>query len=150
MKPDPDQNSMARPPVSFRRVAIASKVHHATELATLWKQWPHIHFTSMWPVICLSANGKGKPVSVWQEDNFAAIRNAEFLIVYAEDNDTLKGGLVEVGYAFAHGLPIYVIGMNRVEQLGEWQLHKQCKRVPSLDAALTEITNTLNYPKEKA
>lgn len=138
-------NEIKRPPNTFRKVAIASKVHHAPTLVKLWREWPQIHFTSHWPMVVQHADGRGKPATVWQEDNFAAITQSEFLMVYAEDHDDFKGGLVEIGWAFACRIPIYVCGMNRIEQLGEWQLHNQVRRRPSKEVILQEITDSLNY-----
>lgn len=38
------------------------------------------------------------------------VRAADLLILYCEPGDTLQGCLVEIGAAFASGLPVYCIG----------------------------------------
>ncbi len=60
-------------------------------------------------------------------------------IVYAEDEEHLKGGLIELGAAIAGGATIYVIG--HVPELRTVQFHPRVNLVSSISDAIKKIKN---------
>jgi len=78
-------------------------------------------FSDLW-LRCISETGK-----------------AERVIVYAEEGDELKGGLVEVGAALANGTPVFIVG--RVEPLKTARNHPLVTEVETLEEALAALAS---------
>lgn len=110
-----------------RRIYTASKTRHAP----LWKERRECGFNviSTW-IDEAGAGESASMVDLW----IRCVREAseaDALIVYAEDGDVLKGGLVEVGAALASGKPVYAVGPVQ----GSWVEHPLVLRCSTLDGA---------------
>lgn len=90
------------------KVAWASKRHHADKI--LATRQDGFWYCSRWLETANLAANASKPASHWMEENFSDIRDADWLVVYAEKGETLKTALVEVGWAMAWGKPVIVVG----------------------------------------
>lgn len=116
------------PACSKRGIYTASRVRHANK-------W-------------LKLRGEGVPiVATWideagvgQTDNYPDLwrrcieeaASAEAVLVYAEEGDSLKGALVEVGAALGSGTPVFCVGPME----GSWVQHPLVARCESLESAL--------------
>lgn len=90
------------------KIAIAAKVEHAAKLAAISKDGFHI--TSRWIWMAASGQENMKPVTHWQQENFDDIEAADFVILYLEPGDKLKGALIEIGYAVRAGKQVWIAG----------------------------------------
>lgn len=90
------------------KIAIAAKVEHAPKLAAIHKDGFHI--TSRWIWMAASGQESMKPVTHWQQENFDDIEMADFVILYLEPGDKLKGALIEIGYAVRAGKHVWIAG----------------------------------------
>lgn len=96
------------------KVFIASKVRHAEMLRGLRTtiNSDGIHFNARWLETVNLPYNSTKPVSHWQQENLDDINSADAVFVYAERGEHLKGALFELGYAYAYGKPIYLVGQT--------------------------------------
>lgn len=90
------------------KVYISAKLHHAAKLAAL--RVDGFHINARWIEMAESGRKRMKPVTHWQQENFDDITTAHFIILYVEPSDDLKGSLVEIGYALAHGKRVFIVG----------------------------------------
>lgn len=121
-------------------VYIASKTKHAPKWKALRESG--VPIISTW----IDEAGIGETkcfTDLWRRCIDEA-KNAERMIVYAEDGDELKGALVEVGAALAGGTPVYVVG--KVEPLKTARNHRLVTEVSSLEEALRATTPTPSQP----
>jgi hypothetical protein len=81
---------------------------------------------SRWPYI-IGHVPESDSNGFWSND-FSDIDDSDCVIVYAEGDDQLRGALVEVGYALAKGIPVYVIGEH--ECYGTWIGHPLVTTIP--------------------
>lgn len=92
------------------KIYFVSKLHHAHK----FKEWalnnPNHHVVSKWiysesefPQV------KEHAVNFWVDD-FRDIDFCDAVVVYVENGEKLRGGLVEVGYAIAREKKIILIG----------------------------------------
>lgn len=123
-------------------IYIASKTKHAAK----WKELraSGVPIISTW----IDEAGIGETKSfedLWRRciDETAS---AERLVVYAEDGDELKGGLVEVGAALASGTPVWIVG--KVEALKTARNHKLMRQAASLKEAFSGIRRVGASPVE--
>lgn len=123
------------------RVYFASKRIHADMLRALRPDG--FHFNGRWLETANLAINAAKPASHWLEENFSDIKEADFVVVYAEDGETLKTALVEVGWAMAWGKPVIVVGTH--ESYQPWRAHKErVSFAPNVEAALLDIKRRMN------
>lgn len=129
----------------FLRVYFASKTSHAQKWRDLDLNSKVLKVTSRWLKQVILDNGdiinksrdigrQGKDIRdfaarCWIEDQ-QDIQCADYLVLYAEAHEHLRGGLVEAGIAMEHGVPIIVIGQH--PDYGSWQWHPQVMRLVSL------------------
>lgn len=121
----------------------ASKLIHATKLLGLRDQWPKIHFTARWPVVRDISSEQSRPAAHWLMDNVDDIIRSQVVLVYVEKDDHLKGGLVEVGIAWAHGKQIYLVGDH--EDYSKWKFLPRVHRCKDLEDACRRISSLTNY-----
>lgn len=111
-------------------VYIASRTRHAAR----WRQLRAngFHIISTW----IDEAGPGE--SACMKDLWGrCVREASMasrLIVYAEPEDLLKGALVEVGAALAHGVPVFVVGTS--PSVSSWTNHYLVTICDSIEEAL--------------
>lgn len=126
----------------FLRVYFASKTSHAQKWRDYDLNSKVLKVTSRWikQVIldgeCVIANPKVKgelrdfASRCWIEDQ-QDIQGADYLVLYAEEGEHLRGGLVEAGIAIEYGIPVICIGSH--PDYGSWQWHPMCMRLDSLE-----------------
>lgn len=105
-------------PNAIARVYIASKIRHAEMLKSL--SMDCIHFTARWPLVCNLTQYANRPTVQWMDDNFHDIARSHAVLVYVENGEHLKGGLVEVGYALAHDKQIFLVNPHH-EDYSHWK-----------------------------
>ncbi len=132
------------PPPNKPRVYTASKLDHADLWLHLVDEWPEIEFTARWPVDYLAnfykdAGIDGRQFWIIDEED---VRAADFVMVYGEPQDVLRGALVEAGMAIGLGRRVIVVGDNPF--YGTWQYHPLVTRVESLEVARGMIS-TLHW-----
>ena len=109
-----------------RGIYIVSKVRHAPK-------WRALRDHGLLPIIStwIDEAGEGETqdlTDLWHRC-IAEATSAECLIVYAEPDDVLKGGLVEVGAALGSGVPVYVVGRQPRWTWCEHELVTECASV---------------------
>lgn len=65
------------------------------------------------------------------------VKVSSALIVYGEENDKLRGALIEAGIAIGQGMLVIVVG--DCPDFGTWQYHPTVTRAGSLEHAKTMI-----------
>lgn len=116
------------------RVYTASKLSKAQMWRELYKQWPHVYFHARW----LKHNEIGTPDlqeyagRFWLEDE-EDVRYADALLLFAENDEHLRGALVEAGMAIAFKIPVIVVGNH--PDYGTWQHHPGVQRVADFNEA---------------
>lgn len=118
------------------RVYTASKLKHAAMWREMCATTPHIQAHARW----LKHNAMGTPpdtpehaAEFWMQ-NEQDVRDADAVLVYAAEDDHLRGALVEAGIAIATGVPVLVIGNHH--DYGTWQHHPCVTRMDDLASAL--------------
>lgn len=122
----------------FLRVYFASKTIHANKWRGYDLRSPILKVTGRWikQVIIddgdLLKRGHGREMSArcWIEDQ-QDIQCSDYLVLYAEEGEHLRGGLVEAGIAIEYGIPVICIGTH--PDYGSWQWHPMCMRLESLE-----------------
>ena len=98
---------------ALQRVYCASPWRRASMWGTL--KFPQINVVSTWhhrEMLDTVSDATALPEvcrAHWMLD-FAEIRQADHLLVYAEHKDRPNGTLVEVGYALGHDMPVHLVG----------------------------------------
>lgn len=119
------------------RVYVASKITYATMFKEVQKNHLDIHFTMRWHFYAgQMADSPEYARHFWQHD-IADILRSDFLVLYGEPEDRLRGALVEAGVALASGIPVIVVGEHT--DYGTWQYHPAVVRVINLNQALSYI-----------
>ena len=116
------------------------KVYTASKLAQapLWKrlivEWWEIDFTARWVVQHVGTTPDHPCFAriFWEHDH-ADVASADVVLLYAEANEHLRGGLVEAGIAIALDKKVIVVGEH--PDYGTWQYHPNVHRVPDLEHA---------------
>src|SRR5882757_10378261 len=109
----------------FLRVYFASKTVHAPKWRSIDLNSPVLKVTGRWIKQVILDNGdilekshdRHFSARCWIEDQ-QDIQCADYLVLYAEDGDHLRGGLVEAGIALEHGVPVILIGNH--PDYGSW------------------------------
>lgn len=123
------------------KVAIASKLRHASKFVELRRaEQGNVYITSRWPIAAGMGSEALRPTHDWLSDNFADIERCDFLLVYVEDGEHLKGGLIEVGYAVAHGKRVFLAGQH--EDYSHYQHDRtRFERCHSIQDAVDRMKN---------
>jgi nucleoside 2-deoxyribosyltransferase len=120
------------------RLYTASNLRHAEKWRALCAESRHVQCHARW----LKHSAMGTPdtaehaAEFWPQDE-QDVRDADAVLVYAEDGDQLRGALVEAGIAIAAGIPVIVVGDH--PDYGTWQHHPGVMRVRSLEAAMRKL-----------
>jgi nucleoside 2-deoxyribosyltransferase len=120
------------------RVYFASKLQHAAKWREIGATHPFIQAHARW----LKHNSLETPDTVdfaaefWMQD-VQDVKDADFVIVYGEAGEHLRGALVESGLAIAFKIPVIVIGEH--EDYGTWQHHPGVMKAPDLEFAFDLI-----------
>ena len=119
------------------KIYIASRMHHAPVWRNLYALYPDIHVESRWPFLEPFIDPTPANAAKFWEDDLVDISHSDYLIVYAESGEKLRGALVEAGMALALGIPVLLIGDS--DSNGTWQHLKLVKKFPTLEAAINYI-----------
>lgn len=118
------------------RIYTASKLRQAQMWQAIHDSHPDVYFHARW----LKHTGKLKTPDTpenakrfWIEDE-QDVKHADAVFVFAEDDEHLRGALVEAGMAIAYGKPVYVIGEH--PDYGTWQYHPAVVRVRTVEEAI--------------
>lgn len=107
----------------------------------IYSQYFHATWVDIWPEDendCTLDFDK-----IWQ-NNLMDIEEADALILYSKPGDHLEGALVEVGFAQALGVPIFIV--DNGQEYRSWVNISGVERiVPSIDAAVLAIETYYNY-----
>lgn len=126
----------------FLRVYFASKTSHAQKWRDYDLHSPVLKVTARWikQVLldgeCVITNPKldknlrDFAARCWIEDQ-QDVQCSDYLVLYAEEGEHLRGGLVETGIAIEYGIPVICIGSH--PDYGSWQWHPMCLRLDSLE-----------------
>ncbi len=80
---------------------------------------------------------EGSAFEFWQE-NEQDIITADYLLVYVESGDHLRGALVEAGIAIANRVRVIVVGDH--PDYGTWKYHPNVEWADDMDEALMIIS----------
>ena len=120
------------------RVYTASKLKHGAMWRALCAENSHFIAHARW----LKHNSIGTPddpadaVAFWLQDE-QDVKDADVLVLYAEEGEKLRGALVEVGIALAWGVPVIVVGSH--SDYGTWQFHPGVRRVDNMREMILEL-----------
>lgn len=118
------------------KIYVASKVKHAAD----WQRYRFIsktwgmEITSTW----IDEAGVGQTKS-WEDLWLRCIGEAarcDILLCYAQEDEVLKGALVEVGAALGAGKFVYYVGPKTI---GSWLHHPLVFQFPSLGKAFLKL-----------
>jgi len=122
------------------KIYTASKLRHYQLWQVLRKDpdWDFAEWTATWPQASNVANElAGEPVSeqeyceAWM-GNVNEVLNSDFVLLYKELTDKLRGALVECGVALGAGIPVCAVGLSLEHT---WRHHKQVKCFDTLREA---------------
>jgi hypothetical protein len=101
-----------------------------------WSRYPSIHFTARWPFLVEHlADDKVFAGKFWQDD-LDDVRRADVVLIYAlNEEERLRGALVEAGAGLILGKNLAIIGEH--QDYGTWQFHPQVTRYSFIDDALS-------------
>jgi hypothetical protein len=122
----------------MKTLYVASKLAHQAMWQQVRAQRPNIQITAHWiDNNCEeeSAPGNEEMLSTEWFKNDLDVKMADYVLVYAQRDEPLRGALVEVGMGIAYGAAICVVGVEN----GTWWRHPQCRRFSSIDEALDWI-----------
>ena len=124
----------------FLRVYTASKTTHAKKWLELDASSKTIKVSARWIkevalaqyVDVLKDNQTLREFSArcWIED-IEDIKTSDFLMLYGESNEHLRGALVEAGVALCEGVPVVCIGKH--PDYGTWQEHPLVLHMDSIE-----------------
>jgi len=106
------------------KIYTASKMVHGK----LWLSWQSDHafaskfiFHARWlkHVQLMTPDTPEQAREFWQQDE-QDVRQADVLLCFADQGETLRGALVEVGIAIANNVPVVIGGLG---DFGTWQWH---------------------------
>ena len=118
----------------YNGIYIASRVRHAPKWHELREQGTPI--TSTW-----IDSGDGPDIDmrgIWYRCIDEASKSVA-TVLYREDDELLKGALIEAGAALGAGKPVYTVGFNGPEDMKIFSFlyHPMVVRCESLDCALS-------------
>ncbi len=97
-------------------------------LIRIWRrlrsEWPQIEFSSRW----LDMFNDSEPLKASEKDfrrfwliDKADVERSDYLMIWGEGDEHLRGALIEAGIAIAKGIPVLTIGKH--EDYGTWRHH---------------------------
>jgi hypothetical protein len=121
---------------SMIRVYIASKIKYAARFRKLRHEWKkhNIELHARWfDQAQLEDIASPEDFHVFWLVDQHDVKTSNILIVYGEQDDHLRGALVEVGIAIAHNIPVIIVGDS--PSFGTWRHHPCCIEASSLEYA---------------
>ena len=105
------------------RLYTASKIERAPIWQRMRQEWgDKIEFTSRWLDMCdLEGTATEKDFRRFWLIDKADIARSDYLMLWGEGDEHLRGALVEAGMAIAYGTPVLTIGKHA--DYGSWQFH---------------------------
>jgi hypothetical protein len=122
----------------MKTVYLASKLAHQAMWQQIRASRPALEIVSHWiDNDCEEESAPGNEDMLRTEwfKNDLDVKRADYVLVYAQRDEPLRGALVEVGMGIAYGAAICVVGVTN----GTWWHHPQCQRFRSIDDALNWI-----------
>ena len=113
------------------KIYIASKTKYADRWKKLRSQG--VEIISTW--IDEAGEGDSKDLTDLALRCVDEVRKADRLVLYCEPADCLKGALVEVGAAFAFGIPVFAVGVCQ-STISVFSWHPLWREALSLHEAL--------------
>jgi nucleoside 2-deoxyribosyltransferase len=128
----------------MKRVYFASKLQHAS----MWNNLkdPRIHAHARWlKHIEYGTKETSSNARIFWEEDLEDIASSDFVVVYAEEGEHLRGALVEAGMAIALKIPVILIGDH--PDYGTWQHHRNVVKFDTLEEAFFYIDTggRINY-----
>lgn len=126
------------------KVYTASKLRSATFIRDEIAHWPEVEVVSRWPFSHVDGDEPlwpedcGAHASIFWTHDEEDVRKADVVLLFGEETDVLRGGLVESGMALALGKPVIVVGVNA--SYGTWQHHPKVYRVKNMVVARSLLT----------
>lgn len=119
-------------------IYVASCLRHAPRWRALRHEYRH-RFTvlSHWIDIAPLKDADPEACREGWKRNLLEIRDCDFLILYAEPDDKLRGGLVEAGAALALYKTVVVVGHH--PDYSTWRRHPGVLWSPTLEGAFELI-----------
>lgn len=136
-------SQVTAPPGRYASAYVSAKRIHAPMLVAIRKDWPRVNFTARWPVVANISSEHARPARLWLRDNIDDIARSDHFVAFAEQTDELNGTIFEAGCAAILGKPIFVAG--NCPGFGKWQFFENATRFPTLDAALTAVSKTVEF-----
>lgn len=97
-----------------------------------------IEFTSRWLDMCdLEATATRKDFRRFWLIDKADVERSDYLMIWGENEEHLRGALVEAGIAIANGIPVLTIG--RHPDYGSWQHHPLVSNFPTVYDAFNHL-----------
>lgn len=109
----------------------------------------NIEFVNRWMDLRLAAKGGlGKPNAAQSERawliDFADVARCDYLLLLAPpENEHLRGGLVEAGYALGQAKPVFLIGEH--PDFSTWRYHPMVRQFNTECDRLANIMNACNF-----
>jgi hypothetical protein len=125
--------------VTVSHIYVSSRIKFAQMWLDLKVQYPLIHATWLLTTPPLSPNDWKR---LWDACLVEA-KTAGALVLYAPDEEVLKGALVEVGAALSHNVPVFYVGLEGRLPLGNLINNPYILRRDTLESALEDATKLL-------
>lgn len=117
------------------KVYFASKMHHAEKWRDLYS---HVHLSCRWPFLEPFVEPSPENARKFWLDDFTDIENCDVLVCYAEEDEKLRGALVEVGIALGLGKIVYLVGDH--PDFGTWRYHRLVYNYETLEQVLEKLS----------
>ncbi len=108
----------------------------------LQQEVPHVFFNARWIK-------RAEKEDAMEGDDFRElwhecqqdVKDADVILVYAEDDERLKGALVEIGMAIAFGVRVIIVTTveDPITLLGTWLWNNGVMRVRTMEEAMKQL-----------
>ncbi len=117
------------------KVYFASKTHYARNWIAIREGnlWAFADIICRWPYLIDDVPDTPTYAKTFWQQYHEDVAQADVIVLYAEEGETLKGCLIEAGMGLALGKEVVVVGNH--SSYGTWQHHKNVHRVENLDEA---------------
>ena len=117
------------------KVYLASKLHHSQMVRDLIIENTHdVTWTNRWQWFESKVPDEKDFAQHFWENDFDDVDAADAVLVYGEGDDTLKGAILEAGYAIGKGKPVVIVGSSK--SFGTWQYSQRVQRAETIVDAL--------------
>lgn len=114
------------------RIYTASKLRHASLWRSLKEEWKDFDFVARWPTDHVGNIPDSATFARWfWLEEIEDVARCDVLVIYAQNDDHLRGALVEAGAAIALHKTVIVVGQHA--DYGTWQWHPSVRRVNDFD-----------------